>query len=298
MHKEHLYLEIINNLCDGVYFVDSQRRITFWNKAAESITGYSAAEILGRSCNDNLLNHIDEQGRPLCLVGCPLFATILDGQQRKATVFLRHKAGHRIPILVTIFPMVEDGAVTGAIEIFTPASPVQYDDDLIEKLSNIAMRDTLTGLPNRRYLESFLEYKLNELKRFGASFAVLFADIDNFSSFNNTYGHETGDEILKNISTTIRKQLRKTDLFGRWGGEEFLGIYAINSIVDVPIISEKVRILVENTEVIHEGQALHATLSIGITIAHHKDTCASIVERADQLMYKSKANGKNRVTTD
>ena len=83
METEELYLNIINNLRDGIYFVDTERRILFWNKAAEQITGYSAEEIVGKRCQDSRLNHIDEAGRPLCAVGCPLFATLGDGQQRQ-----------------------------------------------------------------------------------------------------------------------------------------------------------------------------------------------------------------------
>ena len=190
LKKEQLYFNIINNLQDGVYYVDEERRVQFWNKAAETITGYSAEEIVGKKCPDTQLHHIDDAGRPLCTVGCPLFATIIDGRSRMDHVFVRHKNGHRIPITVTIFPVYEDGKIVGAAEVFTPNSPKVYEGDLVDSLHGMAMHDVLTDLPNRRYLESFLEYKFNEYKRFGKLFAVLFADIDGFGGFNNTYGHQ------------------------------------------------------------------------------------------------------------
>jgi len=105
MEMEELYLSIINNLRDGIYFVDTDRKILFWNNAAEAITGYSSEEIVGKLCQHSTLNHIDEEGRPLCMVGCPLFATLGDGQQRQDRVFVRHKDGYRIPIHVNIFPV-------------------------------------------------------------------------------------------------------------------------------------------------------------------------------------------------
>ena len=181
MEMDELYLSIINNLRDGIYFVDTDRRILFWNKAAEATTGYSSKEIVGKPCQSSALNHIDEEGRPLCMVGCPLFATLGDGQQRQDRVFVRHKDGYRIPIHVNIFPVRKNGEITGAVEVFTQDSPTVYEDNLVEKLSNVAMHDQLTQLPNRRYLESFLKYKMEEFQRFGSLFAVLFADIDNFS---------------------------------------------------------------------------------------------------------------------
>jgi len=298
MHMEELYLNIINNLRDGVYFVDTDRRIKFWNKAAEEITGYSAHEMVGRSCQDSMLNHIDEEGRPLCIIGCPLFATIIDGKQRKTRVFVRHKSGHRIPILVNVFPMEQDGKIIGAIEIFTQDSPTVYEDKLVEHLSGIAMHDALTSLPNRRYLESFLEYRLNEYKRFGKLFAVLFADIDDFRVFNNEYGHDVGDAVLKSIATSIKKSVRSNDLIGRWGGEELVGIYSIVKPYDASIIAEKFRQLIANTEVPHEGENLRVSVSVGITVVRDADTVDSIMGRADKLMYQSKQTGKNKVTAD
>ena len=297
MNAEQLYLNIINNLHDGVYFVDCNRKIIFWNKAAEEITGYRAEEIVGKPCQESHLNHIDDAGRPLCSVGCPLYATLIDGKQRIDNVFVRHKSGHRIPIVVNIFPMYEDGRIIGAIEVFTQNSPKVYDDDLVGRLSNVAMHDALTGLPNRRYLESFLEYKLNEYRRFGKMFAILFADIDNFGSFNNRFGHDVGDAVLCNIAATFKRSIRNADLVGRWGGEEYLGIYGIEKESEALIVAEKFCHMVRNTEVPYEDTPLHVTVSVGITVVRQEDTPQSIVERADALMYESKKNGKDRLTS-
>lgn len=298
MEKEQLYLNIINNLRDGIYYVDKTRRITFWNKAAENITGYSAEEIVGNRCQRSGLSHIDEEGRPLCLVGCPLFATIADGQQRQERVFVRHKEGYRIPIHVNIFPIFKDGEIDGAVEVFTHDSPTVYEDDLVSKLSDIAMHDQLTKLPNRRYLESFMHYKMEEFLRFGRKFAILFADIDNFSRFNNEYGHDTGDAVLRNIAESIRRSVRKNDLVGRWGGEEFVGVYAINDAEDVRIVGEKFRRLVEMTEVVNKEELLNVSVSVGITAVQEGDTIETMVTRADEFMYRSKKEGKNRSTHD
>ncbi len=296
MQREQLYLGIINNLQDGVYFVDNSRRIQFWNKAAEEITGYKAEEVIGKQCQDTALNHIDNQGRPLCVVGCPLFASLIDGHQRIDNVLVRHKNGHRIPITVNIYPITEDGKISGAVEIFTQNSPKVYEDDLIAELSGIAMHDALTGLPNRRYLESFLNYKLNDYNRFGSRFALMFADIDNFSKFNNKYGHETGDAVLCNIGKSLKVCMRHTDLVGRWGGEEYVGIFNITKEYEATIAAEKFRQLVKNTEVLFKGEALSTSVSVGVTIVRKGDTAQSLVDRADQLMYESKQMGKDRVT--
>lgn len=299
MTREELYLSILNNIQDGVYYVDIHRKIKFWNKGAEQITGYRADEMVGLDCPESKLNHIDELGNHLCITGCPLFATNIDGVVRTEKVFVRHKNGYRIPLLTTVYPIRENGVIVGSVEVFTRNSPKAYDDSLIENLSEKAMHDSLTKLPNRSYLESFLQYKLSEYQRFGKRFALLFADIDHFRVFNNTYGHDIGDLVLTDIAKSIMHTIKKDDMFGRWGGEEFVGIFFINRNYEASIIAERLRHLVENTVVINsDGQELKVTISVGVTIPRHQDTPDDIIKRADGLMYQSKHNGRNMVSTD
>lgn len=106
----------MDNLYDGVYFVDTERQITYWNKGAERIAGHPAAHMVGKRCYDNILNHVDENGNYLCFSGCPLAATIEDGKPREAEVYLKHADGHRVPILVRVSPIKnEAGIITGAL---------------------------------------------------------------------------------------------------------------------------------------------------------------------------------------
>jgi len=296
--KERLYSEIVNNIRDGVYFVDTERRITFWNKAAEDITGYRKEEIIGKCCQSNLLNHIDKEGRELCLLGCPLYWTLADGKQRGGEVFLRHKNGHRVPVRVGTFPVTEDGAILGAIEIFTQSSPVVYDDVLVEELTNLAMNDQLTGLANRRKIESYIDFRLSEMKRFQNNFGVVFMDIDDFGEFNNRYGHGAGDAALKSVSMSVGSSVRKNDLFGRWGGEEFVGVFEVKNGSEAIRVAEKVRALIAGTEVRVGGGGVSVTASLGVTMAKEDDTVESVIKRADSLMYRSKRAGKNRVMAD
>lgn len=292
------YRQIIDHLQDGIYFVNTERQIMLWNHAAEEISGYTAEEITGKYCQNSGLNHIDTQGRPLCTLHCPLVATLSDGHQRHHHVLLRHKDGFRIPIRVDIFPIYRDKEIVGAVEIFARSSPTVFEDDLVDKLSSMVMHDELTQLPNRRYLESFLSYRLDEYKRFGCLFCVLFADVDDFSQVNNTYGHDAGDIVLKNIASSFHKDIRHNDLVGRWGGEEFLGVYVVSNAAECSLLAERFRSLVERTESVYGEHTIKATISVGVAIVTDNDTARSLVERADHLMYQSKRSGKNRVTVD
>ena len=298
MDKEKLYLEILSNMREGAYFVDTDRRISFWNKAAENITGYASGMMLGKHCQNSPLKHIDNEGTLICDSGCPLHHTLMDGKVRSHYVFLKHSSGHRISVSLNTYPVSEDGKIVGAIEIFTPSSLVIYDDELITQLANSAMNDHLTGIPNRRMTESFLDLRLREMALYKSKICAIFLDIDNFKDFNNTYGHDAGDAVLKTVSKSIMGMTRNTDLFGRWGGEEFVGIFTIKDDCDTLLIGEKLRSMIENTEIKHEKQVLTVTASIGLTIARADDTVDSVVNRADELMYQSKKGGKNRFSTD
>lgn len=298
MDNEALYRDILDSLCDGVYFVDAERRILFWNRAAEHITGYPYEEIVGKYCQSNLLQHIDPVGRPLCLMACPLYASLIDGKRREDEVFLRHKDGRRIAVNIRIVPIRKEDTIIGAVETFSPNSPTVYDDDLIERLSSLAMNDQLTGIANRRKITSYLEYRLMELRRSGARFGVVFLDLDDFSRINNRYGHELGDTVLLTISRSIVQHTRYPDLFGRWGGEEFVGVFSIRRSPEAVAAAETIRTQIETTRIAHGTGSVSVTASLGVTEARRDDTVNSLIERADSLMYRSKANKKNRVTSD
>ncbi len=158
---EDLYRTIVENMHDGLYFVDRGRRITYWNKGAERITGYAAAEVVGTSCADNILVHVDALGRQLCQGSCPLIASMADGATHEAEVFLHHKLGHRLPVWVRTSPLRgPDGEFTGAIELFTEISSRAALQAQVEELKKLALLDALTGLPNRRHLEAHLHARV------------------------------------------------------------------------------------------------------------------------------------------
>jgi diguanylate cyclase (GGDEF)-like protein/PAS domain S-box-containing protein len=293
------YRNIFENLQDGVYFVDQNRVITYWNKAAEKITGYTAKDVIGSRCMDNILIHINERNESLCMSGCPLAAVMGDGKPRMAEVYLHHKKGHRVPVLVRATALRdEEDRVIGAAEVFSDITPQKEMQERIKELEKLALVDNLTGLSNRKHLEGELEARFQEQYRYGLSFGILFIDIDFFKKVNDTFGHEAGDQALKTVAETFKASTRSYDLFGRWGGEEFLGIIRNVDRAIIGKVAERFRILVEKTSVPTVGNTLSVTVSIGATIATPQDSPVALVQRADELMYQSKQQGRNRVTVD
>ncbi len=289
-------MRLLNEVDEGIYFTDAERRITFWNKAAERISGYSRKEVLGRKCSENILIHVDGRGRSLCLGGCPLACTLKDRKTRRNSVFLHHRQGHRIPVRVRVSPLLDEkGNVAGAAEFFSDISEKPELEKRVQKLEKMAMNDRLTGVANRRYCETYLQARLEEFKRFTWPLGVIFFDIDDFKKLNDRYSHRVGDRALKTVARTLQRNIRSIDQAGRWGGEEFLIILRNTDKKDLRRIAEKLRLLVERSVFWEKDAPVRVTLSGGATLARPNDTIVTLVERADLLMYEGKKAGKNRV---
>lgn len=292
------YQKLLANIRDGVYFTDCDRRITYWSEGAERISGYSASEVIGGRCRDNILIHVNEQGENLCGKNCPLAATLKDQKPREADLFLHHKKGHRVPINVRIIPLTDAGdRVVGAAEFFTEICAEDILQQRIKELEHLALLDPLTQLPNRTHIEQELVSRFHELNRLKIQFALLFMDIDHFKRFNDTYGHNLGDEVLRTAARTLRATTRPYDLVGRWGGEEFVCVIrSVKSTLELLEIANRTRMLVSQSTVRANDQFLSITVSLGATLALPSDNIDALVKRADNLMYKSKTNGRNQVT--
>lgn len=291
--------QILDLINDGIYIVDRDRRIVFWNKAAERISGYSKEEVEGSHCYENILNHVDHNGVELCFHACPLWDTIQSEKPNDAEVFLHHKDGHRVPVWVRTSPYYDaEGNCVGGIEFFSDISNKWQYEEHINELKKRAMIDSLTEVANRYYLTQHIEATFEEMKRYQSPFGILFFDIDNFKSFNDTYGHDIGDKVLQQVSRTVSRNLRPFDLFGRWGGEEFLAVIRNCDAKGVLQIAERFKNLISKSQLRVSGDKLGITVSVGATLAREGDTPGSIIKRADTLMYESKKCGKNKVTSD
>jgi diguanylate cyclase (GGDEF)-like protein/PAS domain S-box-containing protein len=295
----NFHKDLLDNLYDGVYFVDSTRTITYWNKGAERISGFSAAEVVGHSCADNLLMHVDEAGVQLCICGCPLSATLADGQTHEAEVFLHHKDGHRVPVSVRVAPLRdESGRVLGAVEIFNDSSDKREILAEMCELKSLALVDPLTGLCNRRAATLDFEHKSKALRHYKVPFGLLFVDIDNFKDVNDSHGHEIGDRVLVMVGKTLHGALRGKDKVYRWGGEEFVALVTNVDANMLCAISERMRLLVGSSALPTPGGMLRITVSLGGSLALAADTMESLVKRADALMYRSKEAGRNCTSLD
>jgi diguanylate cyclase (GGDEF)-like protein/PAS domain S-box-containing protein len=291
------YEKLLESLHDGVYFVDQERRITYWNQGAERLTGYGRAEAVGRNCFDNFLAHVDDAGCSLCFDGCPLAATLVDGERRQNEIYLRHKLGYRVPVSVRVAPIRDDaGRIVGAVEVFSDISAKKNIERRASELEGLAFRDSLTGVPNRRYIGLKVEQAVQEIHQFDRKIGLLMVDIDKFKQVNDRHGHDIGDLVLKMVSNTLSHNLRPGDVLGRWGGEEFLVLAMDVTVGTLATFAERCRRLIAESSVPISDQRLQVTVSVGATLLQTGDSAESAIKRADELMYRSKNSGRNQTT--
>jgi PAS domain S-box-containing protein len=211
------YKDLLDQMSDGVYFVDRDRRILYWNQGAFRLSGYNAEEIVGRYCQDDTLCHVDSAGHRFRRDGCPLSACVEDGKSHEAKVFLRHKLGRMVPVAVRVQPIRDTGgSVVGAVEIFSDDSAQQEARRKTEGLERLAFLDQLTQLPNRRFVEMSLRTALSEYQVHNDPFGVLVIDLARLKTINDSFGHVTGDLALQEVAKTLTGSLRPTDVVGRW----------------------------------------------------------------------------------
>jgi len=160
------------------------------------------------------------------------------------------------------------------------------------ELEALSETDQLTKLFNRRKIDSILESEVEQARRYKHSFSLILIDVDSFKRVNDTYGHQVGDRVLQTISTLFSSSVRKSDLVGRWGGEEFLIVSLEKDLDKIKVFSEKLRSLIENQNFDRVG---NVTCSFGIAHYVQGDTVDSLLSRTDVALYKAKAAGRNCV---
>ena len=215
------------------------------------------------------------------------------------TIYLRHKEGHRVAVSTRIAPIKDaEGNIVGAIELFTDNNATVEAQRKMQDLEKMALLDPLTQLGNRRHLEMHVQSSLAEMRRYGWPFGILFIDVDGFKKINDVHGHDVGDRTLKMVAATMSNSLRSSDFLGRWGGDEFLAVVLNVGEDQLLAIGNKLRALVEHSTISIGRTFERVTVSVGATAADADDTMDTLLKRADNLMYRSKASGGNLVTID
>ena len=295
--NDELFRKVIDNLYEGVYFIDRNKKITYWNHAAEKITGYRSDEVIGVHCKEDILVYSKDEVVNLCKGQCPLVQTLEDGKMRETQVFIQHKDGHKVSVIMRAIQVRDSkNEMEGVLEIFTENTPNIIHTEKLGELERVALIDVLTGLANKKYLETAITARLGEMQRYGWQFGIISLDADNFSTINELYGREVGDKALKVISKTLVNSSRPFDMIGRWEDEHFIAVIANVNENTLYTVANRFLTLVEQSNLAIGSKIIRITLSVGATLARPGDTVDTLLDRALKLMKKSLALGGNRLT--
>ncbi|HQS43178.1 MAG: hypothetical protein B7Y16_03860 [Methylotenera sp. 24-45-7] len=288
---------LLNHLAEGVYEVDTSGNCTFVNKSFLTILGFrNESEVLGKNVHA-LIHHHRQDGRDYPNSECRIYRAFRSNQEVNVAdeVFWR-KDGSPIPVEYWSVPVIQDGKLLGATVTFVDISSRKAAEARIETL---AFYDPLTNLPNRRLLIDRLEQTLTSCKRNEREGALLFIDLDNFKTVNDTLGHDVGDILLQQVAARLTPCLRMGDTVARLGGDEFVVILKELSSDPVQAAAQAEttgkKVLAALSQPYQLGmQECISTCSIGVTLLNHPEsTIDELMKQADIAMYQAKKTGRN-----
>ena len=288
---------VLNQVQDAVVWLDKDRRVVYWNKSAEQISGREAASVLGRSCFEEPGLFVDFGGVNVCRDKCPVAMTLKDGAPRTLDVYLQHKEGFRTPATLRIIPVFkDDGEIIGAVETFSSTAPKVTLPLNLSELEKMGLVETETGIPSKQYLDMTLNTRVEEFQKYGLPFGLIYVDVDNYGKILEKHGRFNAGKIVRTVARTLHKNIRFFDIVGRWSTEEFLVVLLNIDDSRLDIVANKLRLLVSESYITTETGMLNATVSMGASLVLRYDTVESLIKRSEQLMMHSKWLGKNRVS--
>lgn len=300
LHRSERFLNtIFNSIRDPFCIFDSDFRIIRVNEAYAQMKNRPAEELIGMKCYEVLAE------RDTKCEGCVVGKTLDSADPCAKDKLVTRHDGTEIWMEIYTYPILEeDGKVSHVIEYTRDITERRKTEDekrrLIEKLEHLSKTDGLTGMINRRALTDSLAYEIDRAKRYGSELALILCDVDNFKEINDTYGHDAGDRALQTLSATLKTILRKIDIAGRYGGDEFMIILPETTVRGAESLAEKLLSAVRENELkLPDEKLIHLSMSIGIAglEADWKgENIDSFVKRADDAMYVSKQGGKDRVS--
>ncbi len=284
-----LIIQSLDRLSEGITIIDSNDKLVLYNHHAAEYLGIDKLDIgVGVSLNDLAISSSENA---VIDPGSLLMQQLDVSRQGKAQNFERDLEGGRI-LSVRANPIPGGGVIT----LYTDITERKAFE---KRLIDMATRDELTGLINRREFFTLATHEEERAKREGHVVSVMMVDADYFKKINDTYGHAVGDNVLRDLADNCRKIFRKTDVVGRYGGEEFSVMLPGAQEDMAKIIAERLRTSVAESIVHTDKGDVNYTISIGIACATGKDVrIEELLDRADRALYTAKAQGRNRAIFD
>lgn len=286
------FSELFEHIPVACFTVDMEGHIHEWNLAAESLYGYTKEEVLFRPYDEKVFRGASAESlrRMLHKVAQGMVVNGVEARDYDSR-------GQRHEVIRSAFPLRNPrrevvGAIVSVVDV---TYRVEYENQLKalnQQLQNLAVTDGLTGLHNHRAFQDFLEEQFQRARSTGQPLSLILMDVDYFKQYNDTYGHQAGDEVLRAVARILREQVRGGDFVARYGGEEFVVVLPRADARRAVAVAERLRNAVENAP----WTLRPITGSFGVaTLQPEMQTRQALIEAADRALYQAKRNGRNRV---
>ncbi len=308
LQQQQFAINLMEHLVTATFVLDNNGKVIIWNKACERLTGIKAKDVIGTS------NHWQAfyDDKRLCLADVLIEGRTKElddlyvyhaqpsmygnGYNAENWCYLPHRQ-QRLYLAFDAGPIYDSqGNLIAVVETMRDMTEYKTVQSALEKLVEI---DDLTGLSNRRYLAEHLEIEWSAGLANGTSFSLIVADIDYFKPYNDTYGHQAGDDCLKQVAASLQQSLlRSSDVVIRFGGEEFCVMLPNTKPDDAWVIAERLRKNVHALALKHEGSEVERCVTISCGLASMVPTgdkqASDLIKMADDALYQAKAAGRNR----
>jgi PAS domain S-box-containing protein/diguanylate cyclase (GGDEF)-like protein len=272
--------EILDSLNDGVYIVDPDRRILYWNQAAEQLTGYKSDEVIGKRCMDDLLTHVDTKGCLLCNKGCPLSQVIETGQKQQINVIMHHRKGYRLPVQVKGNPILGiGGKVIACVEIFKLQMHSENLFDRLTQIENQTLQDPTTKLPNVRFIEKSLKIKLTNAKCSGQPFGMIKLHASKFDQVKMEHGIDTTEKMIQIISQSTVANCQIQHTVGRVAENQLVILCSIKDMDQLKQMAHQLAKVLSRCTCEIQDKRLHIAVNVCCLMILPEQTLESVMSQ-------------------
>jgi diguanylate cyclase (GGDEF)-like protein/PAS domain S-box-containing protein len=295
--RPDVWRTVLEQLPTGVYFLDHDQKIVFWNAGAERITGLLRQDVVGRCTRDQLVSRGANGTATEPPEDSPVLSALRDGRCSETEVLLHHKDGYRVPVSLRTFAVRDaNGRVIGAAESFEESIASSEWDRRQSKLESYGCLHDATGVLSREFAESRLRETLTTFYAHPVPFAVLCIQASHLDDVRGKYGLRAAHDILRVVGQTLERNLRSNDFVGYWEEDEFLCLVAECSRPEIEKVAGRLKRMVSYPEIKWWGDAIRISVSLGGTTVCPGDTLELLLQRAHQAMSTSINAGGNRLT--
>jgi diguanylate cyclase (GGDEF)-like protein/PAS domain S-box-containing protein len=297
LNGPEIYQTVLDGLQTGVYIVDRNRRIRFWNEGAEQITGYLRQDVVGRFLREHLLATGDGVKDLDSDPDDPINLAFRDGKPSIMDVSILHKNGYRVPIVLRTNPIRNShGAVIGAAESFEKNRSASEWTRKQSAFADFGCLDAVTGVAAQSFMETQLRENLITFAEHNIPFGILLVQIDRMDQFRASRGPGVVPTILRIIAQSVENCVRPTDLVGCWGENQFIAILLQCKESEVALVGERVRRMIGRSEIEWWGDKFSVTSPLGGTGCRTGDKVELLIARAEASLKESIGKGGNCVT--